>query len=81
MALDASTRQAVVNYLMRRFGFSITKAQLLETVNAVDDWCEANISALNTAIPLPQRSVLTTAEKATLLSIIAKARAGFGPEV
>jgi hypothetical protein len=46
---------------------TITKAQLRAVVNAIDDWVDANATSFNTAIPQPQRSELTTKQKAALL--------------
>lgn len=76
MPIDSDTRQAAVNYAMRRWGYSITKAELRAVIDAMDDWFDANVASLNGAIPLPQRTVLTAADKALLLSLIAQRRAG-----
>ena len=45
----------------------VTKADLRAAVNALDDFLVTNASAINSAIPLPARTSLTTAQKARLL--------------
>lgn len=85
MALIAAERLKVRNHWMRpdpdivesdrRFA-SLTKADLLAAVGAVDDWCEANSAAFNTAIPQPARGALTASQKAILLAIVVMRRAG-----
>lgn len=60
----------------RREPFGLTKAQLDTVIAAIDDWIDANAAAFNTAIPQPQRGILTAAEKAELLYLIALKRFG-----
>lgn len=54
----------------------LTKPEIKAAVDAMDDWIEANAVAINTAIPQPARGVLTTPQKAALLSYVALARFG-----
>lgn len=49
---------------------SLTKADILAAVNALDDFLNTNAAAINTAIPQPARGALTTAQKARLLSLV-----------
>ena len=60
----------------RRELFSLTKAQLDAAIAAADDWIEANTAAFNSALPQPARSTLTAAQKAELLTLVARARFG-----
>jgi len=62
---------------MNSFGaetISITKVDLRAALNAVDQWVSDNASAYNLAIPQPARSALTAAQKARMLTIVAKWR-------
>ncbi len=52
----------------------ITKADLRQAVNAVDNWVDANVASFNTAIPQPARGALTTSQKSRLLSLVIKRR-------
>lgn len=54
----------------------VTKAELRAALNAVDDWLEANESALNLAIPQPARAQLTTKQKAHLLMFVIRKKYG-----
>jgi len=53
---------------------SITKAELLDAVNALDTWFNTNAATLNTAIPQPARASLSTSQKARMLMFILKYR-------
>lgn len=58
-----------------REGFgSLTKADLLAAVNAIDAFLDANAATINSAFPLPARTVLTSAQKARLLSFVIQYR-------
>lgn len=48
----------------------MTRQELRAAVNAMDVWVNDNASALNTAIPLPARTVLSTAQKALLFNFV-----------
>lgn len=54
----------------------VTKPDLRAALNAVDDWLDANESALNTAIPQPARAQLTTKQKAHLLMFVIRKKYG-----
>ena len=58
----------------RREPFNVSKPDLLATINAVDDWVEANAAAFNLAIPQPARNNLTAAQKTELLYLVARKR-------
>lgn len=49
---------------------SITKSELRAAVDALDDWFDTNASTINSAIPLPARTSLTTPQKAAVLSAV-----------
>jgi hypothetical protein len=53
---------------------STTKTDLRAAVNAVDDWVNTNASGLNTAIPQPARSALSSTQKARLLMLVIQKR-------
>jgi hypothetical protein len=54
---------------------SLTKAQVREVYDALDDWWEATgATAANTAIPQPQRGVLTAKQKAALFMALLRKR-------
>lgn len=53
---------------------SITKAELLDAVNALDTWFNTNAATLNTVIPQPARASLSTSQKARMLMFILKYR-------
>ena len=48
----------------------VTKPELRAAVNAIDAWLNDNAAALNSAIPQPARSALTTPQKARLLKAV-----------
>lgn len=68
--LTDQARAAIVAEVMRTDDNcgGITKAQLREVVNAMDDWWETVAVAGNTAIPQPQRGILTQKQKASLFT-------------
>jgi hypothetical protein len=54
---------------------AITKAQLREVFNAIDDWWETTgAAAANAAIPQPQRGLLTTRQKAAIFMMVLRRR-------
>lgn len=55
---------------------AVTKANLRAAVDALDDFMEANASAINTAIPQPARGALTAGQKARLLALVVLKRWG-----
>lgn len=52
----------------------ITKPQLRAVVDAMDDWWETVAAAGNSAIPQPQRGILTTKQKAALFMMVLRRR-------
>ena len=48
----------------------VTKPDLRDAVNALDDFMDANAGVINAAIPQPARGTLTTQQKALLLSYV-----------
>lgn len=77
MALTTEQRRAIFVDVMRTADCpgGITKSQLLDVVNALDDWWEATgAAAANTAIPQPQRGILTNKQKARLFMALLSAR-------
>ncbi len=52
----------------------LSKADLRAAVNAIDDWCDTNAAAFNTAIPQPARAALSARQKAALLMIVVSHR-------
>ena len=53
----------------------LTKAQLRAVIDALDDWWEATgAAAANTAIPQPQRGILTVRQKAFLFQRVLERR-------
>lgn len=55
---------------------SFSKPDLAAVVSAIDDWCTANATSFNTAIPQPQRGLMTTQQKSILLAVVAMKRTG-----
>ena len=52
----------------------VTKADIRAAVNAIDDWCDLNATALNLAIPLPARTALTGQQKLDLFLRVVQRR-------
>ena len=53
----------------------LTKPQLVEVIDALDDWWEASgAAAANAAIPQPQRGILTSKQKARLFVMLLESR-------
>lgn len=53
---------------------SLTKAELRDAVNAIDQWIEDNAASFNLAIPQPARSALTAAQKVALFLYVVRRR-------
>lgn len=52
----------------------VTKPDLRAALNALDDFLNTNAATINSAIPLPARTSLTTAQKAMLLMYVVQKR-------
>jgi len=52
----------------------VSAGQLLDAVNATDDWVDANSAALNAALPAAFRTTAGVEQKAFLLAMVALAR-------
>lgn len=77
MSLTTEQRRAIREELMRTGDCpgAITKPQLVEVVDALDDWWESTgAAAANAAIPQPQRGLLTNKQKAHLFVMLLDAR-------
>lgn len=77
MALLTEQERAAITAEIQRTGDcpgALTKAQLREAFNAMDDWWEANVAAANTAIPQPQRGTLTAKQKAAMFMLMLRKR-------
>ena len=77
MTRTTEQRRAIAVKIMRTADCpsGLTKAQLLAVVDALDDWWEASGAAAgNTAIPQPQRGILTSKQKARLFVMLLEAR-------
>jgi len=77
MSLTTEQRRAIREYIMRTGDCpgAITKPQLVEVVDALDNWWEATgATAANAAIPQPQRGILTQKQKARLFVMLLDAR-------
>jgi hypothetical protein len=57
---------------------ALTKAEIKAAVDAMDVWANDNAASLNSAIPTPARTVLSTAQKNALFSIVTFKRYGTG---
>jgi len=55
---------------------ALTKGDVRAAVDALDVFFDANVTAINNAIPLPARTVLTTAQKSRLVRYIIQKRYG-----
>jgi len=53
---------------------SLTRPELRALIDAADDWVVANAASFNSALPQPGRGVLTTPQKALLLSYVVRRR-------
>jgi hypothetical protein len=63
------------NTMRRNIGsMSITKTELRAAVDALDDFMDTNASTINSAIPQPARSSLTTKQKAAILMLVIEQR-------
>lgn len=79
MTLTTEQRRAIGVKIMRTGDCpgGLTKPQLVEVIDALDDWWEASgAAAANVAIPQPQRGILTTRQKARLFMALLTARYG-----
>lgn len=75
--LTTEQRRAIFEKIMRTADNcgGITKPQLIEVVDALDDWWEATgAAAANAAIPQPRRGILTSKQKARLFIALLEAR-------
>lgn len=77
--LDDNDRSLVHTSIMRdlsarRDPISITKADLRAAVNALDNYLNSNAASINTAIPQPARSNLTSSQKALILMYVIEKR-------
>lgn len=75
--LTTEQRRAIWEKIMRTADNcgGVTKQQLLDTINAVDDWWETTGAAAgNAAIPQPQRGILKAKQKARLFVAPLEAR-------
>jgi hypothetical protein len=54
----------------------LTKANVRDAINAIDDWVDTNASAFNTAIPTPARTEMTVKQKTFALAYVIFKRAG-----
>lgn len=78
VALTTQQRKEIRDQYMRERHTSgtCTKADLLAAFNGLDDYLEANATAINNAIPQPARAQLTTAQKALIMAMVAMKRYG-----
>ena len=54
----------------------LVKPDVKAAVDAMDDFLEANATAINNAFPQPFRGVASTAQKLTVIAYVAMRRAG-----
>lgn len=52
----------------------VIKIDLRSSIDATDDWVDANAAAFNSALPQPARAVLTARQKARLLAFVVDRR-------
>lgn len=75
--LSNQARAEVTAELIRKnlngFG-GCTKAQVRAYVDATDDWANNNAAAYNSSLPLPQRTSMSSAEKALGLNMVINRR-------
>jgi hypothetical protein len=78
MALDETARRRVMAQWMRdnRSPVAFTKAELAAALAAIDEWIDANMASLNTALPAGFRTQATAAQKIDLFCDILRRRAG-----
>lgn len=74
--LSDAGRQAIRDYLMRRFGYALTKADVRAAIDATDAWIDGNAAAYNAALPAAAQAGLTASEKTILFCFVALKRAG-----
>ena len=77
MTLTTEQRRTIGVQLMRTGDCpgGLTKPQLVEVIDALDDWWEASgAAAANAAIPQPQRGILTSKQKARLFVMLLESR-------
>ena len=55
-------------------GFTMTKQQLRDAVNDIDEWINDNQASFNSALPEPAKSQLTAKHKVELFMWVAKRR-------
>lgn len=55
---------------------NFTRSELSDAINAIDDWCTANASSFNSALPQPFRGAASAEQKAIILAVVALRRAG-----
>lgn len=79
---DADRRTAWAEWMNTtsrlRLPCAVEKADLRAAFDALDAFFEANVTAINNAIPQPARSGLTTQQKALMLAIILRIRYNVG---
>jgi hypothetical protein len=54
----------------------VTKADIRAAINALDDFFDTNVTAINSAIPQPARAALTVAQKSRLVRYVIQKRYG-----
>jgi len=77
MALNSVQRGQVSSDFQRRISkrreeIGITDPQLEEVIDAVDAYFDTSSNARNASIPMPQRSILTDAQKNEIYADIAQ---------
>ena len=76
---DPDRADCAADYIRRTYGdcgifAGVTKADIRAAINAIDQFLNDNAGAINSTIPLPARSNLTTAQKAILLIAVVTKR-------
>lgn len=75
--LDATNRSRVLFALLRGLAWAgFIKGDIKATVDAVDDWAEANAASFNAALPQPFRGGASASQKALILAYVCMRRAG-----
>ena len=74
-------RQAARRLAHRMYGelgqsATLDLEQIVAAVAGIDDFLEANMIAINTAIPQPARGIMTAPQKAELLAYVALKKTG-----